>query len=429
MKLSTAKTKTVQGSLTLCASNIEGNDWYRQLLHKYILELPKLQVWLPKVDTFREMLGSVNDMDMASGLPVLSGIAKELHQITQALSSECIAAFISAYLNKVKAVYTHICENIATIPLSTIVELQSVYAELVITWPMDADLNSQAGELANCLASAKRAHTADRVAESAQAVVTMLSNTEGLSADEAWKAITAMKMQSEGLTPGKCSDEEKSKAIQDAWHLSLQFLAVEHCSPSSVSDGKDIPGMLNTLKQFPELLGFASSKNKAIFTCFEALFGLHTKYQEAFTSSSQEVLGVLKKQNPHATLQGLKRAHMQFKAAEKNLPSKGELPNLLKDGLAMMDKMESIAANSVNTVVTHMESSASDEVSAMKSRLSYIGGGCENGSAWTDQLTDKSSWKSLEQLWKDGVLFTIKALNLVDAIAALEEAFGINMHR
>eukprot|EP00971_Amphidinium_carterae_P094861 1876963-Amphidinium_carterae.6 len=409
-KLDSAKAKAVTGSLTLIATNIEASDWFRVQLHRYMLELPLLEEWYPKLVQHKAKLAHVadnlNTVSSDEALQVFENVGRELQQMKASVRAVLMEDFQDLFLDTLHQFAESVISTASEQPLEICVALQKVYAELGILFPSDSQILSRNSQLASVIGKLKKSVASMEVAQWLEKLLACLSGAEVVETD-VFDIMGKVQSVVSSLPPGNAPPLEKTITMVQAWSAILAYFAENFWVASSYKECKK-EGYMATLSQLPTKLGFPSSDIGTFFKCFDATFQLRQKYVQVVPSADAKAEDILEQANGVELVNSLKRAVMMVENTFKTVDALVEIPDIITKGLNVCKGLLKVASMIAQAILERLMTVSIETLGVAFEALKGVSGGCPEGKHWSESVSNKDQWDGIEKKFKNGTLITVQ---------------------
>eukprot|EP00971_Amphidinium_carterae_P338274 6475534-Amphidinium_carterae.1 len=183
---------------------------------------------------------------------------------------------------------------------------------------------------------------------------------------------------------------------------------------------EDDIGMLQVwLAKFPDACGFAGAETAASHSLLMAGINLQKKYKEVKPNPETTLESISEAGVSTEKLHALRHSWVQVETCFK------PFQELAEPGIKVLSLGSAIKAvqEQANELVKHiygaLKAGALAEFQLALKALMSVAGGVKGGSEWQEKLPKSTSWKALQEKFKEKLLFDVNPVQLVDATQTL----------
>eukprot|EP00971_Amphidinium_carterae_P322747 6414767-Amphidinium_carterae.2 len=313
--------RTSGGTLTMVCTHLEAVEHWKELLFRYVRDMPNMQAHIP---VMMEHMERLQDLQCTLvGCKTLHESVKELHQFKSALK----ASHVQPLEQRLKdvALNFHNCilalgddpenqHNMANV-------IQPTLHELSILCPDDTILCNAVNTMGKYMASIKMASLHKQATQLCDELVAALSKNP----EEVHRAIDALAGLSKLLSENSCAQgtmsDENMRKLERAWEKMLPFMAAHQFIDEPTQPEEVIKQLVQCICTLPTFGGFSLVESRAIAAAFEAAYYCDQKFRAYKPEPNMTKVDMIAKDMQNSQLKGLKRALNAVASTERNLKS------------------------------------------------------------------------------------------------------------
>eukprot|EP00971_Amphidinium_carterae_P296706 5894053-Amphidinium_carterae.5 len=311
--------RTSGGTLTMVCTHLEAVEYWKELLFRYMRDIPNMQAHIP---VMMEHMARLQDLACTlPGCKILHESVKELHQFKAALKG----SHVQPLEQRLKGVALDFHSTILALGddpenqhnMATII--QPTLHELSILCPDDSTLYEAVNTMGKYMTSIKTASIHKQATHLCDELVAALSKNP----EDVQRATTALASLSKLVNENSCSQstmsEEKMQKLERAWEKMLPFMASQQFIDEPTLPEEVIKQLVQCICTLPSFGGFGVADSRAIAAAFEAAYVCDQKFRAYKPDSSMTKVDMIAKDSQKSQLKGLKRALSAVASTEQKL--------------------------------------------------------------------------------------------------------------
>eukprot|EP00971_Amphidinium_carterae_P141182 2797856-Amphidinium_carterae.2 len=425
LRIKSAMTRSSKSSLTLIATTIDATPWWHELVHNYLVELPGIQEWMPRLEEDMEKLKNIDQS--LEKLAVLQEVVDQLKVYTASLKPKRISNLFDKTIQAVDTVCVQALN--ASSKDSSALErskaCHSMVQELTTLRPHDDSLQAMKLALDENVKMLCNVSDILKLGQCA-AQFNELQNTSSDDGTGQEKQLQAIITDMHKWLSSIASDvggvpKDLIPVLQTAWVnlanlIAKTFFVVEpNWEIKLLEHGIFILGKLLTV------CDLGKDEFKVVFDALELVVAVHLRLNDMEPSQDTALESMVQSPNAGSQVKALKRALLKFgevkKQVQSKLPEETSLAEAWTQCLQRVDHADYIAT----AVGSHLEQRSKTEMEAAIAALDKIKGGREDGT-WSDAVGKSATWKVMKDAFKANKLFNVTPVVLLDAINTVQQA-------
>eukprot|EP00971_Amphidinium_carterae_P349287 6490943-Amphidinium_carterae.1 len=426
LKAAGFKSSATHSIVSLIGTKIQAEPFWKEQLHRYIVESPTLLEYVPTMKTNMVALASMACTH--ESCLELHNMAKGLHFIKQGLRPIHVQKYEKA-LQKITANFVVKCQSRdAALTekdiLNICTALTPVVVELCTLDPDNGDLRAVQTELTSMLQQVHRdAKWGDVLVAVADIQAALASpNEEREKIDKCCSALRSL--VSSSFLMGMHAAEEELKKIEATWAMMLKYAAKHAFSEQPSLSQLAVEGLIALCMEMPQGLSFISDETNRVTSLFEHASGLLSSYQKLCPTPDTTDKQVLETDPDYKQLAKVQTCLLRVQKAMDNAMALALEP-VLVCAITSVQTYLDMTKKRVSAIMHKITESAQQRMEIALSELSKKAGGRDGGN-WKDNIKEGWGWDEMEPAFVNGELLTVHGTELVRLIGAAEEVLSLN---
>ena len=424
-KLKNASGRTTRSALTMVATALETNEWWKTTLWTYVRELPALNEWGPKIGAYIEKLQHMT-LTMES-LTTLMTVVSDFGKMKLVLRGSVLETLADRVqqtaLQLSKACHQH--EQACTTAM--VEQMQAIIAELAIVWPEENCYSLEATKLATCLLDLVSSVGRGVVLEYGDDLQDFLLQGEA-AVDNVMEKTDAILEKLDEMKEGgfklKVSAEE-AKRMRILWVSIMEWLGHYAFAKTPLVSEEQINKIMELHKQWGPCMGLEAGAESHIQNCVQRLHGVRSAMLVLDPQTGRSIAEIMEQENFMRHFAALQQENLKMETAAQSLTTclDKEFQHLWERLRDTMERSTSLATKISQALLKD----SSEMLRKRANELKMVAGGRENGALWSDAITAKMGVKEMIAAYEQGSLHTVQPVFLVDGIAQLQQAHFMHM--
>ena len=420
-KLKKASGRTTRSSLTLVATALETNEWWKTILWTYLKEMPAVSEWSPRISSAMETLEK--DGKSLESLDEMMNIVTDLGRMRLVLR----ASVLEELTDKVQARALQLCkachERKMVCNIDFVEKLQGVVAELSIVFPEEDCYSLQISKLAEFHQELTGKMGRDVVMEYGQSLIDFMCQGEAAMemVVEKCKTIIAKLDEMKVADVKKQLSQEEAASIKVVWTtmmeylLNYSFLGKEPLMPEEQS-----AKVLELHRKWGPRMGLDEGAESSIQSVIQRMACVRSQWVLLEPKEGMSISEIMEQESFLENFAALQQENLKMESARQSL-----LECKDKEFARLWGNLEPLVEKA-KTLATKIGQALLKESSGMLRKrcdeLKQLAGGRPNGGLWSEGITGKTSIKEMVTLHEQGKLHTINPVELVTGMDPLQQA-------